>query len=170
MARHGTLRASDSDRELIVDRLHRAATEGRIVAEELEQRVTAALRARTYDELDATVSDLPGPRTGRRREPVRSRDGSAQGGHGGERAISRGRSGGQAVVSAVAHNPMLLLFAIPLVAVTAAMLLAATIVWSVLMIVVLVLGGRPRVGAPPWIYARRHAVRQVRRRTGGNWA
>ncbi|MGI8714294.1 MAG: DUF1707 SHOCT-like domain-containing protein [Solirubrobacteraceae bacterium] len=151
MARRESLRASDSDRELIVDRLHQAATEGRIVAEELEQRVSAALTARTYQELDATVSDLPGPRTAHRREPAR-------------------RSGGQWVVSTVAHNPMLLLFAIPLVAVTAAMVLAATIVWSVLMIVVMVLGGRPRVGAPPWIYARRQAVRQVRRRAGGNWA
>jgi cation transport ATPase len=151
MARRGSYRASDEDRDRTVERLHKAATEGRIAAEELEHRVTAALKARTYDELDSTVADLPAPRPGRGREAQR-------------------RSVPQAVMSTVAHNPMLLLFAIPVVAVTAAMLLAATVMWAVLMVVVLVLGGRPRVGPPPWIYARRQAVRQVRRRTGGYWA
>ena len=150
MARHGTYRASDEDRDRAVERLHKAATEGRIAAEELEHRVTAALRARTYDELDSTVADLPSVRS-RGLEPQR-------------------RSAPRWVLATVAHNPMLLLFAIPVVAVTAAMLLAATVMWAVLMVVVLVLGGRPRVGPPPWIYARRQAVRQVRRRTGGYWA
>lgn len=151
MARHGSYRASDEDRDRIVERLNKAATEGRIAAEELEHRVSAALKARTYDELDATVADLPSTRL--------------RGGQAPER-----RTAPRWVVATVAHNPMLLLFAIPVVAVTAAMLLAATVMWAVLMVVVLVLGGRPRVGAPPWIYARRQAVRQVRRRTGGYWA
>jgi hypothetical protein len=151
MARHGSYRASDEDRDRTVERLHRAATEGRIVAEELEHRVTAALKARTYDELDSTVADLPVARPHRGQEPQR-------------------RSAPRWVLATVAHNPMLLLFAIPVVAVTAAMLLAVTVMWAVLMVVVLVLGGRPRLGPPPWIYARRQAVRQVRRRTGGYWA
>ena len=43
-------------------------------------------------------------------------------------------------------NPILLLFAIPVLAVTAAMLLAATVVWTVLMLVVLMVGGRHRTG------------------------
>jgi hypothetical protein len=155
MARHGSLRASDDDRERTVERLHKAATEGRIAAEELEHRVSTALKAVTYDELDGTVADLPGPRTRRGREPAR-------------------RTPGRWAVSTVAHNPMLLLFAIPVVAVTAAMVLAATIIWSVLMVVVLVLGGGPRgglrAGPPPWVYARRQAMRQVRRRPGSHWA
>ena len=150
MARHGTYRASDEDRDRVVERLHKAATEGRIAAEELEHRVTAALKARTYDELDSTVGDLP---------RVRPR---------GELESPR-RSAPRWVLATVAHNPMLVLFAIPVLAVTAAMLLAATVMWAVLMVVVLVLG-RPRVGAPPWIYARRQAARQVRRRTGDHWA
>jgi Domain of unknown function (DUF1707) len=150
MARRGSYRASDEDRERIVERLHKAATEGRIAAEELEHRVSAALKARTYDELDSTVADLPSVRPRGGREPAR-------------------RSGPQWALSTVAHNPMLLLFAIPVVAVTAAMVLVATVMWAVLMIVVLVLGGRPRVAPPPWIYARRQAARQVRRRTG-YWA
>jgi Domain of unknown function (DUF1707) len=152
MARHGSYRASDEDRDRIVDRLHKAATEGRIAAEELEHRVSAALKALTYDELDATVADLPSPRPHRGREPAR-------------------RSAPQWALSTVAHNPMLLLFAIPVIAVTAAMVLVATVMWAVLMVVVLVLGGRPRrVGPAPWIYARRQAVRRVQRRTGSYWA
>ena len=51
---------------------------------------------------------------------------------------------------------MLILFAIPVVAVTLAMMLAAAIIWMVLMVVV---HGprRPRRAAPrgPWMYTRR---------------
>lgn len=61
----GRLRASDADREAIADRLREAAAEGRLLAEELEQRLAHALRARTYGELDSVVSDLPAAR----REP-----------------------------------------------------------------------------------------------------
>ncbi len=152
MATRGNLRASDEDRDQVIGRLHTAATEGRLVAEELEHRVSAALKARTYDELDSTVADLPSPR------PARSRSRGAE---------PARRSAARWALSTVGHNPMLLLFAIPVVAVTAAMLVAVTVMWAVLMVVVMVLGGRSRVGPPPWIYARRHAVRQVRRRAGG---
>ena len=60
------LRASDSDREHIAERLRKATAEGRLVAEELEERLGAALRARTYGELDALVADLPRERQPRR--------------------------------------------------------------------------------------------------------
>jgi hypothetical protein len=60
MRRHQLLRASDSDRDTVVDRLREAAGEGRLEPEELEERVEAALRARTYGELDWLVADLPG--------------------------------------------------------------------------------------------------------------
>jgi hypothetical protein len=53
------LRASDADREAVADRLRNAAAEGRLLAQELEERLALALRARTYAELDAVVSDLP---------------------------------------------------------------------------------------------------------------
>ena len=151
MARRGTFRASDEDRERIIERLHKAATEGRIAAEELEHRVSSALKARTYDELDSTVADLPAPRSRGRREPEH-------------------RSAGRRVVSTVTANPILLLFAIPVLAVSAAMLLAVTMVWFVLMVVVLVLGGRPRLAAPPWTHARRHLMGGRRRGPGGFWA
>jgi Domain of unknown function (DUF1707) len=61
MASRALLRASDSDREQIVERLHVATTEGRLRADELDERVGAAFSARTYGELDALVADLPVP-------------------------------------------------------------------------------------------------------------
>jgi fatty acid desaturase len=66
MARRSALRASDEDRERVVDRLRHAAGEGRLLTEELEERLSAVFSARTYGELDAVVSDLPGPRDERR--------------------------------------------------------------------------------------------------------
>jgi len=72
MARRATLRASDADREQIAERLRRAAGEGRIVAEELEERLEAVFSARTYGELDAVVADLPGTTPARRRERSRA--------------------------------------------------------------------------------------------------
>jgi Flp pilus assembly protein TadB len=56
------LRASDADREHIAERLRRAASEGRLLAEEFEQRLEAAFTARTYGELDPLVADLPAER------------------------------------------------------------------------------------------------------------
>jgi hypothetical protein len=148
MARHGNLRASDSDRDEIIDRLRTAATEGRLAAEELEQRVQAALIALTYDELDATVADLPGPRARRGREPQR-------------RTV-----GGRALATARAY-PIAVVVALPFIAAIAAMVVAVTVMWMVLMCVVLLLGGRSRgrFGPPPWVVAQRHATRQVRHAT-----
>ncbi len=71
MARRATLRASDADREQFAERLRHAAGEGRIVAEELEERLEAVFSARTYGELDAVVADLPGTPV-RRRERSRT--------------------------------------------------------------------------------------------------
>ncbi|WP_249009978.1 DUF1707 domain-containing protein [Conexibacter sp. DBS9H8] len=61
MARRSSLRASDADRERVAERLREAATEGRILAHELEERLGRAFRAVTYGELDDVVADLPGP-------------------------------------------------------------------------------------------------------------
>jgi hypothetical protein len=60
MASRATLRASDADRERVIERLRQAASEGRLLTEELEQRLEAALSARTYGQLDALIGDLPG--------------------------------------------------------------------------------------------------------------
>jgi hypothetical protein len=53
------LRASHQDRDQIVEQLRVAGGDGRLDAEELDQRVEAALTARTYGELAALVADLP---------------------------------------------------------------------------------------------------------------
>ena len=59
MARHSSLRAADADREAVTERLRQAAGEGRLDAEELEERLHTTLRARTYGELDLVLADLP---------------------------------------------------------------------------------------------------------------
>jgi hypothetical protein len=69
------MRASDADRETVTERLRRAAVDGRLLAHELEDRLARALRAKTYGELDALVSDLPrdlGRRQSRSRQLARS--------------------------------------------------------------------------------------------------
>ena len=76
MARRATLRASDADRELIADRLRRAAAEGRLLAEELEQRIGAVFSSRTYGELDALVADLPDDRLAPHRQKSLARMGT----------------------------------------------------------------------------------------------
>jgi hypothetical protein len=53
------MRAADSDRERTAETLRAAAGEGRLDAEELEQRLEVALSARTLGELEAVVADLP---------------------------------------------------------------------------------------------------------------
>ncbi|WP_070013756.1 DUF1707 SHOCT-like domain-containing protein [Streptomyces abyssalis] len=52
-------RASDDDREQVVERLRDAASEGRIDLAEFEERMTLAYQARTYGELEPITADLP---------------------------------------------------------------------------------------------------------------
>lgn len=53
------LRASHADRDRVVDVLTGAAGDGRLTAEELDERVEAALTARTLGELAVLTADLP---------------------------------------------------------------------------------------------------------------
>ena len=53
------MRASHEDRDIVVDQLRVAAGDGRIDGDELDQRIEAAMTARTYGELDKLVKDLP---------------------------------------------------------------------------------------------------------------
>ena len=53
------MRASDADREQVAEFLRHAAGEGRLLVDELEDRLGAALSAKTYAELDAITADLP---------------------------------------------------------------------------------------------------------------
>ncbi len=55
----GQLRASHEDRDRVVEILRVAAGDGRLTADELDERLEAALTARTVGELAALTSDLP---------------------------------------------------------------------------------------------------------------
>jgi Domain of unknown function (DUF1707)/2TM domain len=65
------LRASDADRDRVAERLRAAAGEGRLTADELEERVERALSARTEAELEQLLSDLPAPAAPRQRRSRR---------------------------------------------------------------------------------------------------
>jgi len=54
------VRASDSERELVVERLQRAVGSGRLTVAEFEERVAAAYAATTRGELAELTKDLPG--------------------------------------------------------------------------------------------------------------
>ncbi len=58
----GELRASYEDRDRVAETLRIAAGDGRLSADELDQRLEAALTARTYGELAALTRDLPAVR------------------------------------------------------------------------------------------------------------
>jgi hypothetical protein len=53
------LRASHEDRDRVIEILRVAAGDGRLTAEELDERLEVAFSARTYGELAALTSDLP---------------------------------------------------------------------------------------------------------------
>jgi len=59
VARPAELRASHGDRDRVVELLRVAAGDGRLTAEELDERLEVALTARTYGELAALTTDLP---------------------------------------------------------------------------------------------------------------
>jgi Domain of unknown function (DUF1707)/Cell wall-active antibiotics response 4TMS YvqF len=56
------VRASDADRDQIIEALAAASAEGRLSLEEYSQRSEAALVARTHGELAGLTADLPAPR------------------------------------------------------------------------------------------------------------
>ena len=55
------LRAADTDRDQTAELLRRAAAEGRITFEELDERIAGAYTAKTFADLQALTGDLPGP-------------------------------------------------------------------------------------------------------------
>ena len=55
----GALRVSHEDRDQVAEALRVAAGDGRLTAEELDERLERALTARTYDDLAVLVADLP---------------------------------------------------------------------------------------------------------------
>jgi hypothetical protein len=54
------MRAADSDRQFVADRLKNALDEGRLSLGEYDDRLREAYAARTYGDLDGILADLPG--------------------------------------------------------------------------------------------------------------
>ncbi|GIJ39238.1 hypothetical protein Vwe01_25630 [Micromonospora andamanensis] len=61
MDERDAMRAADSDRQAVAERLRSALEEGRLDLHEYDERLQRAYAARTYAELDALLSDLPAP-------------------------------------------------------------------------------------------------------------
>jgi hypothetical protein len=55
------IRASDADRDRVTARLREHFAEGRLTQDELDERVSAALNAKTFGDLRPVMADLPEP-------------------------------------------------------------------------------------------------------------
>ena len=146
-----SIRASDSDRDEVAERLRLATVEGRLSADELEDRLEALHASRTYGELDALVADLPASSPPRRaRASITPRVGITRwvGAAGavtlllvvlgvlateGRRSVAafpRPRQPGQFVVSApLAESHHLMVMAASVVAVLVLVAVCATLLW-----------------------------------------
>jgi len=54
------IRVSDADRERVAERLREHFAQGRLTSDELEERITATLGAKTVGDLRQVMTDLPG--------------------------------------------------------------------------------------------------------------
>ena len=55
------IRVSDADRDRVTARLRDHFAEGRLAPDELDERISAALNAKTFGDLRLVMADLPGP-------------------------------------------------------------------------------------------------------------
>jgi len=55
------IRIGDADRERVTSRLREHFAEGRLTSEELDERITVALSAKTFGDLRRIMADLPDP-------------------------------------------------------------------------------------------------------------
>jgi hypothetical protein len=127
MVRAVDQRASDADREEVVELLRTAAGEGRIGHDELDERLARALSAQTYRQLHATIDDIPRDRGGRNRRTPQAR-----------------RTVATWSVNAVRNEPWLLVFLLPVLVITLTLAAIAMMVWFVFIVAVLALGRNPR--------------------------
>lgn len=59
--RNDQIRVSDADRERVTARLREHFAEGRLTPDELDERITATLNAKTFGDLRGILADLPEP-------------------------------------------------------------------------------------------------------------
>ncbi len=150
MAGTSSLRASDADRDRVADRLRRAATEGRLLTEELEQRLEAAFRARTYGQLEALIADLPG-----------------------KRLLPRRRRRRVHWIPAVLAIAIALPIVLAAVAVIVQLAIGVVAAWWIWLAAGWFFFGRHRRHGPPWPGPRRRAWHEQRlgaQRSWSNWA
>jgi uncharacterized membrane protein len=58
---YDNLRVSDADRERVTSRLREHFAEGRLTSDELDERISATLSAKTFGDLRPIMADLPEP-------------------------------------------------------------------------------------------------------------
>ncbi len=58
---YDNIRISDADRERVTSRLREHFAEGRLTQDELDERITATLNAKTFGDLRPIMADLPEP-------------------------------------------------------------------------------------------------------------
>ena len=58
---YDNIRISDADREQVTSRLREHFAEGRLTSEELDERISATLNAKTFGDLRGILTDLPEP-------------------------------------------------------------------------------------------------------------
>jgi len=126
MVRAADQRVSDAERDEVVELLRAAAGEGRIGHEELDERLSRALSAKTYRELNATVDDIPRPHRGRAGRVPQTR-----------RTVATWTMG------TVRKEPWLLVFVIPVLVVTLTLAAAVMMIWLVCVVAVLAFGRHP---------------------------
>ena len=103
-----------------------AAGEGRIGHDELDERLSRALSAKTYRQLHATVDDIPRDRGVKHRRMPQAQ-----------------RSVASWAVRAVRNEPWLLVLALPVLVITLTVAAITMMVWLVLIVAVLALGRNP---------------------------
>jgi Domain of unknown function (DUF1707) len=144
MIRAADQRASDAEREEVVELLRIAAGEGRIGHDELDERLSRALSAKTYRQLHATVDDIPRDR-----------------GRNGRRLPQAQRSVAGWAVKAVRNEPWLLVLMLPVLVITLTLAAIGMMVWFVFLIAVLALG-RSHHGPTHHLGRRRHPGQMAR--------
>ncbi|MDT7662716.1 MAG: hypothetical protein QOD04_2272 [Pseudonocardiales bacterium] len=98
------LRASDSDRQRVADRLRQALDEGRLTLLEYDERLGAAYGSLTYGELAKVTSDLPDAAPGSSILPAEG-SGSAGSGSAGSGSEGSGTAGTASPVPAGGAEP-----------------------------------------------------------------
>jgi hypothetical protein len=121
------MRASDTDRDEVVERLRRAGGEGRLEPHELDERVRRALVALTYGELSVLVADLPEHDLARR-------------------AFTPQRRVASWTWQTARTHPGAIVLLIPLVACVGALLFAMAVVTTVFVVIAALLGAQVRPG------------------------